>query len=238
MYLFDECQQHQSSNKKVASSTLKSDGPTFHSNDSICGSEKCTVYDEGEQICSRIMCHEDLDKYGSQERMTNNVSFAQHVIGRKHSLDDDENGLVLMVPERPHSMQTNRNNNGEVLLSSGNHLTVAKPMMPNGKQRTDPVTNKGVLRHSIKNSNYLRNMRIHRNSIHYRGAMLSTHRYRLRTSSCPNIYRNSMTTLAQDSETSWKDSVMEVLKSMFDMSLFLNPKFASFQISTLLLFVW
>lgn len=51
---------------------------------------------------------------------------------------------------------------------------------------------------SIRNSNFLKNMRIHRNSIHYRGAMLNTHRYRLRTSSCPNIYRNSMTTIAKE----------------------------------------
>lgn len=51
---------------------------------------------------------------------------------------------------------------------------------------------------SIRNSNFLKDMRIHRNSIHYRGAMLNTHRYRLRASSCPNIYRNSMTTIAKD----------------------------------------
>lgn len=53
---------------------------------------------------------------------------------------------------------------------------------------------------TLRNSNYLRNMRIHRNSIHYRGALLNTHRYRLRASSCPNIYRNSMTTLAREVE--------------------------------------
>lgn len=53
---------------------------------------------------------------------------------------------------------------------------------------------------SLKTSHYLKNMRIHRNSIHYRGAMLNTHRYRLRASSCPNIYRNSMTTIARESE--------------------------------------
>lgn len=59
----------------------------------------------------------------------------------------------------------------------------------------------GLRRHAtLRNSNYLRNMRIHRNSIHYRGAMLNTHRYRLRASSCPNIYRNSMTTLAREVE--------------------------------------
>lgn len=51
---------------------------------------------------------------------------------------------------------------------------------------------------SLRYSNYLKNMRVHRNSIHYRGAMLSTHRYRLKASSCPNIYRNSMTTIARE----------------------------------------
>jgi Major Facilitator Superfamily len=53
---------------------------------------------------------------------------------------------------------------------------------------------------SLRYSNYFRNMRVHRNSIHYRGAMLNTHRYRLRASSCPNIYRNSMTTIAKENE--------------------------------------
>lgn len=53
---------------------------------------------------------------------------------------------------------------------------------------------------SVKNSHYFQNMRIHRNSIHYRGAMLNTHRYRLKASSCPNIYRNSMTTIALEDD--------------------------------------
>lgn len=51
---------------------------------------------------------------------------------------------------------------------------------------------------SLRYSNYLKNMRVHRNSINYRGAMLSTHRYRLKASSCPNIFRNSMTTIAKE----------------------------------------
>lgn len=45
---------------------------------------------------------------------------------------------------------------------------------------------------------YLRNMRIQRGSITYRGAMLNIHRYRLRASSCPDIYRNSMVTIAEE----------------------------------------
>lgn len=55
---------------------------------------------------------------------------------------------------------------------------------------------------SLRYSNYLKNMRVHRNSIHYRGAMLTNHRYRLKASSCPNIYRNSMTTIAKEEEVS------------------------------------
>lgn len=45
---------------------------------------------------------------------------------------------------------------------------------------------------------YLRNMRVQRGSITYRGAMLNIHRYRLRASSCPDIYRNSMVTIAEE----------------------------------------
>lgn len=63
--------------------------------------------------------------------------------------------------------------------------------MPTGNLKRNP---------SLRYSNYLRNMRVHRNSIHYRGAMLNTHRYRLKASSCPNIYRNSMTTIAKEDE--------------------------------------
>lgn len=91
---------------------------------------------------------------------------------------------------------------------------------------------------SIRNSNFLKDMRIHRNSIHYRGAMLNTHRYRLRASSCPNIYRNSMTTIAKEEEDTWYDSFVDTMKSAFDFSLFLDSKFALFNLSTLFLFIW
>ncbi|KAH8372876.1 hypothetical protein KR009_007032 [Drosophila setifemur] len=91
---------------------------------------------------------------------------------------------------------------------------------------------------SIRNSNFLKDMRIHRNSIHYRGAMLNTHRYRLRASSCPNIYRNSMTTIAKEEEDTWYDNFLDTMKSIFDFSLFLDIKFALFNLSTLFLFIW
>lgn len=39
---------------------------------------------------------------------------------------------------------------------------------------------------------YLRDIRVHRNSIMHRGAMMNIAKYKLRASSCPDIYRNSM----------------------------------------------
>lgn len=69
---------------------------------------------------------------------------------------------------------------------------------------------------SLRYSNYLKNMRVHRNSIHYRGAMLNTHRYRLKASSCPNIYRNSMTTIAKEDEVSRRCNLLgKRVKSMY-----------------------
>lgn len=49
-------------------------------------------------------------------------------------------------------------------------------------------------------TNYLQHIKVHRNSVMYRGAILNTTKYRLRASSCPDIYRNSMITLAKEDE--------------------------------------
>lgn len=45
---------------------------------------------------------------------------------------------------------------------------------------------------------FLKDLRLHRHSLTYRGAMLNINRYRLRASSCPNIFKNSMTTIAKE----------------------------------------
>lgn len=101
-----------------------------------------------------------------------------------------------------------------------------------GLKRTQPHNQ------SLRYSNFLKDMRIHKNSIHYRGALLNTHRYRLKASSCPNIYRNSMTTIAREKEETWYESFIDALKTMFDFSLFFEFKFCMMSISTLLLFTW
>lgn len=48
--------------------------------------------------------------------------------------------------------------------------------------------------------NYFKNMRFPRHSLIHRGAILNKNKYKLRASSCPNIYRVSMTTLVKDDD--------------------------------------
>ncbi|XP_067005965.2 monocarboxylate transporter 14 [Anabrus simplex] len=87
-------------------------------------------------------------------------------------------------------------------------------------------------------SHYLQGIRVHRNSVMYRGAMLNIHRYRLRASSCPDIYRNSMTTIARENEEKWYSDFLDLIKGMLDFSMFLELHFLLMSLSTILLFTW
>lgn len=61
------------------------------------------------------------------------------------------------------------------------------------------IVNKQNKIHTTTN-HYLKNIRMRKTSIMHKGAMLNTNRYRLKASSCPNIYRNSMLTLSQEED--------------------------------------
>uniref|UniRef100_A0A8D8ISM4 Monocarboxylate transporter 12 n=2 Tax=Culex pipiens TaxID=7175 RepID=A0A8D8ISM4_CULPI len=87
---------------------------------------------------------------------------------------------------------------------------------------------------------YLKDLRMHRHSLTYRGAMLNIQRYRLRASSCPDIYRNSMTTIAKE-KTAWYQGIDEfktLLVSILDLSYFRDVHFLLFAISNFLLYTW
>lgn len=47
---------------------------------------------------------------------------------------------------------------------------------------------------------YLKNLRFRRNSISHRGAMLNLHKYKMKASSCPDLFKNSMATLRSNDE--------------------------------------
>lgn len=54
--------------------------------------------------------------------------------------------------------------------------------------------------HFHTDHHYLRDIRVHRNSIMHRGAMMNIAKYKLRASSCPDIYRNSMWSVEDQEE--------------------------------------
>lgn len=88
---------------------------------------------------------------------------------------------------------------------------------------------------------YLKDIRMHRHSLTYRGAMLNINRYRLRASSCPDIYRNSMTTIAKQKIAGWESGLWEfwdLLVDMLDFSHFADHRFLLFAISNFLLHTW
>ncbi|KMQ91230.1 monocarboxylate transporter 14 [Lasius niger] len=102
--------------------------------------------------------------------------------------------------------------------------------------RTDSIP--WLRRQFSTNTHYFKDIRVHRNSVMYRGAALNLHKYRLRASSCPNIYRNSMITLAKENEQKWYTELVDLLKSMLDFSMFLELHFLLMSLSTILLFTW
>lgn len=87
---------------------------------------------------------------------------------------------------------------------------------------------------------YLKDLKMHRHSLTYRGAMLNISRYRLRASSCPDIYRNSMTTIAKE-KVQWGQTVGEfktLFADMLDLSYFADIRFLLFALSNFFLYTW
>ncbi|XP_032677475.1 monocarboxylate transporter 9-like isoform X2 [Odontomachus brunneus] len=105
-----------------------------------------------------------------------------------------------------------------------------------GVIRTDSLP--WLRRQFSTNTHYFKDIRVHRNSVMYRGAVLNLRKYRLRASSCPDIYTNSMITLAKENEQKWYDEFVELLKGMLDFSMFAELHFLLLSLSTILLFTW
>ncbi|RVE42585.1 hypothetical protein evm_012754 [Chilo suppressalis] len=87
---------------------------------------------------------------------------------------------------------------------------------------------------------YFRDMPLYRNTMIYRGAMLTLPRYRLKTSSLPDIYRNSMWSIDSESdvEMRWYHHFWETMKTSFNFKMFTEFHFFMFNLCELILSVW
>ncbi|KAH1025339.1 monocarboxylate transporter 13 [Dendroctonus ponderosae] len=86
---------------------------------------------------------------------------------------------------------------------------------------------------------YFKNLKLDTHSLAHRGALFNTSKYRFKASSCPNIYRVSMVSLPRkDSKEVWYSELVDLVKGMFDFSLFLELHFCLLSLSTIILFTW
>lgn len=113
-----------------------------------------------------------------------------------------------------------------------------------GESETD-VADKWLRQHPHKHHSHvmdiLKDLRMHRHSLTYRGAMLNINRYRLKASSCPDIYRNSMTTIESGGISTTRQIFTEftrLFKDILDFSYFLDIRFLLFAISNFILYTW
>ncbi|XP_008213655.1 uncharacterized protein LOC100123202 isoform X1 [Nasonia vitripennis] len=148
------------------------------------------------------------------------------------ALETGEAGPQQQEQQRRDSHQHHHHQPGE----DSSHNWLRKVNHPDGQLRRSSASE-----HSRRlPTAYLKDIRVHRHSLTYRGAMLNINRYRLRASSCPDIYRNSMTTIAKQKMV-WYSGLWEfwdLLVDMLDFSHFADSKFLLFSISNFLLHTW
>ncbi|XP_075973919.1 monocarboxylate transporter 14-like [Anticarsia gemmatalis] len=87
------------------------------------------------------------------------------------------------------------------------------------------------------NHHYLKDLKMPLSSIGHRNAMLNIKGYRLKASSCPDIFKNSMITI-DEKEESWSDDCVTCLSDMFNVSLFKKMTFNLLCVGTIILFIW
>ncbi|KAJ8972059.1 hypothetical protein NQ317_010928 [Molorchus minor] len=102
----------------------------------------------------------------------------------------------------------------------------------------EQIGNKNLLNFKDKSRRgYLNHLRIRKNSIGHKGVILGVHKLETRALSCPNIYRHA--TLSIDKkEEKWYDEFLNILKSLTNVSLYLELHFLMLSTSTIILFIW
>ncbi|KZC11585.1 Monocarboxylate transporter 14 [Dufourea novaeangliae] len=193
--------------------------------------------------CSDKMCVVTMSmriKQANDEPKCDNTHATNHVhlgpasgsaknhITKKISKKESEEANPLLAKELEHTTTETRKGKSVSKQRIGD--------LNCGVVRTDSLP--WLRRQFNTNTHYFKDIRVHRNSVMYRGAALNLHKYRLRASSCPDIYRNSMTTLAKENEEKWYGELLELLKGMMDFSMFLELHFLLLSLSTILLFTW
>uniref|UniRef100_A0A8D8QSV8 Monocarboxylate transporter 12 n=1 Tax=Cacopsylla melanoneura TaxID=428564 RepID=A0A8D8QSV8_9HEMI len=194
-----------------------------------------------------------------EERTRKQYSLDDSVIRKNHLVNQDK--LSTNEKLNPPSTNNHTKPNVQKNVNSGVNTGLKNKHLFNAtNKKTDSLQwLKRQFSLGNKETNYFRNIKMQRNSVVYRNAMMNTKKYKLRASSCPNIFRNSMESIAEsgdqkkikdlssEAESSqnlgppsekWTSEMWEMLVDMFDFSMFLELHFLLMSMATILLFTW
>lgn len=178
-----------------------------------------------------------------QPTLSHSRSFSEPLSASHHSnialAAPPEGALSPTNPERQRfekSRHSRQIQNEQAFLAWLRRDGAAGALAPSGRRETVG----GTGGRQQPTAAYLKDLKMHRHSLTYRGAMLNINRYRLRASSCPDIYRNSMTTIAKE-KVQWGQTVEEfknLFADMLDLSYFADIRFLLFALSNFFLYTW
>lgn len=89
------------------------------------------------------------------------------------------------------------------LVQIGKSLSETKENKPLIKQDSKESRRDWLKKQLSVNHHYLKDLKMPLNSISHRNAMLNIKRYKLKASSCPDIFKNSMITVNEQEEVSF-----------------------------------
>jgi len=165
------------------------------------------------------------DNQQQQHSTGKNVEFKINDSNSLNSSKQQNNNPIQAISPTTSTLTTSTTTTSAT--NSNNHRIALKPL-PN-KSVGQSLISSFV---QLEPGTYFRHMKLKRDSISYRSAMLNTPRYRLKASSCPDIYKNSLLSLNRDhSKTNLFSTLKYFICDIFDTSLLQDYRFALFCVS-------
>ncbi|KAF8778795.1 Monocarboxylate transporter 14 like protein [Argiope bruennichi] len=192
------------------------------------------VLENSERLCSSMVqlptylednCPEVISELSSKEGTHLNSLLEQHPYILDSIIKKDPDGSV---DSSSAVTQNGKDKTASKKRKKVRHRSISKSLQ-SPDQRAMSISGK-------LDAAYLRNLKLQRGSITYRGAMLNIHRYRLKASSCPDIFRNSMVTIPEEKPCLFIHDLKELMLDMFDFSNFKNIGYTIFCLSNFLLY--
>ncbi|XP_026729879.1 monocarboxylate transporter 14-like [Trichoplusia ni] len=175
------------------------------------------------------------------------INRTKKIVPKEPSTDSNDPPIVKYLK---HAIQRTNSENYESKDKTSDKFELKNPQTCAMKAKSEAREGKELVKQDSKenrrdwlkkqlsvNHHYLKDLKMPLNSISHRSAMLNVKRYRLKASSCPDIFKNSMITI-DEKEEKWYDDCVSCLGDMFNVSLLKLMTFNLLCLGTIFLFTW